>query len=223
MDTQVLSAIIIDGAGVIGALITSLGASLINTIRTNPSPRQSENLPLDLWGIDSWQPRRSKRKPKISPGILLLVIVIGGSVGGGTGFGVLTANHFCLPVSSTDLAITSPADGSKVPVLVEVRGTSCNIPSDQELWMLVLPAGVTAYYPQPGPVVISSDGQWSIGAAVGQNTPADIGRPYILIAALADQDGSTALQAYLNRGDNSGLKRLPQGVQILRQIQVVRK
>src|SRR5437016_1557054 len=82
---------------------------------------------------------------------------------------------------------------SAVQRLVTVQGASCHIPHGKELWLLVVPEGVTAYYPQAGPVVVSND-NWSASAYVGVDKPSDNGRGFLLIAALADQSGSAAIR-----------------------------
>ncbi len=131
----------------------------------------------------------------------------------------------CPPLSSTRVNITSPADGDKILRLVTVQGTSCQIPSGKELWLLVVSEGVTSYYPQKGPVVISSDGNWSASAYVGLDDPVDIGRGFVLIAALADRQGSAAMRAYFAQSgpEFKGVEPLPQGVQLMTQIRVIRK
>ena len=90
----------------------------------------------------------------------------------------------------TSILITSPTDGSKVPILTIVQGTASGIPEGEDLWVLIVPDGVTAYYPQSGPIVVTSDGKWSSSARVG--IASDTGLGFTLIAALADQEGRAA-------------------------------
>lgn len=131
----------------------------------------------------------------------------------------------CPPFAPTRVTITSPVSGTSVPRLVIVQGTACHIPNERELWLLVVPEGATAYYPQTGPVVISSDGSWSTSAYVGLDDPVDVGRGFVLIAALADQQGSAAIHGYFAQSgpEFRGLEPLPQGVQLVAQVRVVRK
>jgi len=128
----------------------------------------------------------------------------------------------CPPFSPTKVNITSPAVNSEVPRLITVQGTICHIPSERELWLLVVPEGVTAYYPQTGPVVISND-NWSASAYVGIDT--DNGKGFLVIAALTDQQGSAAMHRYFSQTQTSftGLKSLPSGTQIKAQVRVVRR
>ena len=85
-----------------------------------------------------------------------------------------------------------------------------------------MPTGVTAYYPQPGPVILSSGGDWSVSATIGRDTPADVGRGYVLVTALADQEGNAALHAYIAQSNNNGLQSLPKGIQLMSQVHVRR-
>jgi hypothetical protein len=124
--------------------------------------------------------------------------------------------------SSTDVITTTPVSESTVSIVATVQGTACEIPSTEELWVLIVPDGVTAYYPQPGPVVVTNDGKWSASATVGQNN--DSGRGFVLVTALADQEGSAAIQAYFHQSgsDFKGLYPLPKGIQLMSQVHVIR-
>jgi hypothetical protein len=88
-----------------------------------------------------------------------------------------------------------------------------------------VPEGVTSYYPQAGPVVISDDGKWSTSAYIGLDNPSDVGKGFVLIASLANMEGSTAIRAYFTQSgpDFIGLDPLPQGIQLITQVQIVRK
>jgi len=132
----------------------------------------------------------------------------------------------CSSSSPPDAHIISPGAESKVSVVTTIQGTACNIPHDQELWILIVPDGVTGYYPQlPGPVMITNEGKWSTSVHVGLDQPSEIGKGFELDVALANQDGSTAIHAYFNQaGSNfSGLDPLPDGIQLISQVHVIRK
>ena len=180
---------------------------------------------LGLEGQDTSPKLSPKRKPR-RPKSVLLHAALGGVVG--VLFGYLLIIPFlsspCPPFSSTKVNITSPISNSDVPRLVTVQGTSCHIPNGKELLLLVVPEGVTAYYPQTGLVVISSD-NWSASAYVGLDNPVDNGRGFLLIAALADQQGSAAIHKYFSQTqtDFRGLEPLPSGIQIMAQVRVVRR
>jgi hypothetical protein len=143
-------------------------------------------------------------------GFLLVLLIAGG---------IFT---FIKPFSATpSVVITSPTHGSPVPIKTRVQGTASSIPNGDELWVLIVPDGLTAYYPQePGPVEVGSDGKWSADATVG--IAEDSGRGFTIFAVLANQDGSTAIHAYVSGANNNGLDPLPQGIQFMNQVHVVR-
>jgi hypothetical protein len=125
--------------------------------------------------------------------------------------------------SSTKVSITSPSPESRVQVLTTVRGTACHIQSGEALWVLVVPDGVSGYFPQNGPVIVTSDGTWSASAHIGVvSDPA--GQGFEVIAALADQAGNAAIRTYFAQPSTTvGLDPLPGGIQLLAQEHVVRK
>jgi hypothetical protein len=133
------------------------------------------------------------------------------------------------PTSSTPtpppppkVTITSPADGSKVPMVVLVQGTAFNIPSDKDLWVFVEAGG--GFFPQgnaqnPRPVMVSTDGKWNVTAYVG--LPSQVGEQFILAAALADKDGTARIKANLALGTFPPLDSMD-GISIITQVSVVR-
>jgi hypothetical protein len=128
--------------------------------------------------------------------------------------------------ASPTVLITSPANGSTVDLITLVQGTISNSPNGEELWVIVVPDGVNAYYPQPGPVVITGN-TWSASATVGDTSVNSQGRGFTLIIALADQSGSSAISAYLvqskKTGTYPGMPTLPDGVFLQNQIHVKRR
>ncbi|HZO73481.1 MAG TPA: hypothetical protein VFB60_14875 [Ktedonobacteraceae bacterium] len=138
----------------------------------------------------------------------------------------VTTISSCSSSSSPDVRIISPGAESAVPVVTIMQGIACNIPADQEIWIIIVPDGVTRYYPQlPGPVMITSDGKWSTSVHVGLDQPDQIGKGFELNVMLANQDGSTAIHAYFNQAgpDFKGLDSLRGGLQLISQVHVIRK
>lgn len=162
--------------------------------------------------------------PHRKPWTLVLQVAIGGVIGVLLGYFLVSSLFLspCRPFAPTSITITSPVEGSKVPLLATFQGDACNIPQDKELWLLVVPEGMTSYFPQPGPVGVSSGGKWTANAYIGQNNPADVGKGFVVYVALTDQNGSAAIRAFFTSGDKP-LEPLPEGIQLIRQVQVVRK
>ena len=138
----------------------------------------------------------------------------------------VTNTSSCSSSPAQNVHIISPGAESAVPVVTIIQGTACNIPPGQELWILIVPDGVTGYYPQlPGPVIVTSEGKWSTSVHVGLDQPGEIGKGFELNVALANQDGSTAIHAYFNQAGSNfkGLDPLPGGIQLISQVHVIRK
>ncbi len=131
----------------------------------------------------------------------------------------------CPIFAPTQIRIDSPEPNSAVARLVMVQGTACHPPKDKEIWLLVVPSGVTAYYPQAGPVVVSNDGAWSATAYVGLDNPVDIGREFTLIMTLVDSQGTASIKKYFEQAgpEYKGIEPLPEGIHLMAQVQVVRK
>ena len=127
----------------------------------------------------------------------------------------------CPLLASTRVPITSPVDGSAVPIQEIVQGTACHIPQDKELWVMEVVAGVS-YFPQNGPIPVSSDGKWNTTAYIGPY-PADVGRAFVLYTALADQEGKAAIQQYFKTAPHfQPLKPPLKGIQLMSQVVVIR-
>jgi hypothetical protein len=166
-------------------------------------------------------------EPKAASPKIYIQALIGGLIGVFLGY-FLIGRYLaspCPPFAPTSVNITLPEAGAHIPHLTTVQGTACHIPEGDELWVLVVPEGVTAYYPQMGPIVISNDGTWSASAYAGLDDPVDVGRGFILIAALANQQGGAAIRAYFSQSGAGymGLEPLPQGVRLMAQVRVIRK
>jgi hypothetical protein len=137
------------------------------------------------------------------------------------------------PNDEIKFIITSPKEGSSVPVQIMVRGTAPNnIPKDKELWLLVQSGGVYGYFPQgdafnPNPIVVSHEGKWNAIAYVGIDTdPKEM--EFILQLALADQKSASrvAIDQYFASGQAgkgyNPLYPLPDGIELVAQTIVKR-
>ncbi|HET7463758.1 MAG TPA: hypothetical protein VFJ82_21060 [Longimicrobium sp.] len=200
-------------AGLFGAVITPLVAQVMV-----PWLRRMLGIDREPAAAGAAKRRRRKSKSPLWPvaggvaGVLLGVLVVSPMM-----------SSACPPFAPTGVRITSPAEASTVSRLVTVQGTSCHVPRGQQLWVIVLPQGVSAFYPQTGPVVVSG-GRWSASAYVGLDS-VDAGRGFQIIAALADRQAHGVIQGYFTqaRGNFGGLPSLPSGTQVMSQVQVVRR
>lgn len=159
------------------------------------------------------------------PGISFLWAVIGGVAGVLLGYFLIHPWFFspCPLFAPTSVTITSPAEDSTASRLIIVQGTACHIPQDKELWLLVVPADVSAYYPQHGPVVVLRNGKWSANAYIGREGRADVGKGYLVCTALVDQEGRTAIQKYFESAPNFKPLQPPlKRIELISQVRVVR-
>ena len=154
--------------------------------------------------------------------ILILVIAVSC-----IGVSLYTFSIFTSPMPFPKVTITSPPEGSKVPILVTVQGMADDIPQDAELWLFVRQGGgSTGYFPQPGPITVY-DGTWKVTAYIGQqNGSVDVGKKFFLIAALVyhyDKEAKDAIQAYFKQTGrpHKGIASLP-GIDVLDSISVIR-
>jgi len=200
--------------GVLGALLPSFFEMIVipwlKKVKKTPVP-----------------PINPTKKPTAKKGITFLYSLLGAVTGVLLGYFLISPffTSSCPPFAHASVSITSPVEGENIPRLVSVQGTSCHIPKDQELWLLVLPEGGTAYYPQSGPVQVGDDGIWSASAYAGLDTPEDIGRGFVLVAVLSDLQGSIAIREYFSQSgpEYKGLEPIPLGVKIMSQVRVVRE
>jgi hypothetical protein len=118
--------------------------------------------------------------------------------------------------------ITTPISSSRVENSEFVKGTAHNIEGVQyHLWLVLYNYDAHRHYPQDGPVVVSSDGQWEITAFFES-----IGRYDITVVA-ADQNANDTLLQYQaasqSRADYQGLPALPLGCITLASVTVSRR
>jgi hypothetical protein len=79
--------------------------------------------------------------------------------------------------------IAVPSDGSSVPMITDVEGTSPQLPEGHQLWVVVNPASAAAFWPQAGPIALQPDGRWSVKAQIGEE--AHVGVEFNIIAVVA--------------------------------------
>jgi hypothetical protein len=118
--------------------------------------------------------------------------------------------------------ITTPTNNTRVENSEFVKGTAHNIEGDQyHLWLVLFDYDAKRHYPQDGPVVVPSDGQWETTAFFES-----IGR-YDITAVAADQNANEILLQYQaasqSRADYPGLPVLPPGCITLASVTVSRR
>ena len=118
--------------------------------------------------------------------------------------------------------ITTPTNNTRVENSEFVKGTADNIEGEQYyLWLVLYNYNANRHYPQDGPVVVSSDGQWEITAFFES-----IGR-HDITAVAADQNANEVLLLYQaaseSSGDYPGLPALPSGCITLASVTVSRR
>jgi len=129
--------------------------------------------------------------------------------------------------SLTNLSIISPTDGAMVNQSQPVIGTINHLCPGQHLWLVLQPGGPGggSYYPQNEVAVASNAERWSTAAYFGRPSKSDDGRPFTLLAVVADDSTSLQFQTYLKSGqatDNfPGLGDLG-GATVLGEINVIR-
>jgi hypothetical protein len=208
MDTQIIVALITGVTSLCGIVLTPL---TIQVVIPRIIHRQAR--PPGTGSVWRWP--------------TLLQAALGGIVGVIVGYGIITPvfSSPCPPFRPTSVRIVSPLPDSRVTRLITVQGTVCSIPRGKQLWVLLVPEGATAYYPQAGPVVMTGGGAWSASAYVGSDDADEVGKGFTVIAALADEQGDAALRAYFSQSgpEYHGLEPLPVGVQLISQVRVMRR
>ena len=216
MDKQLLTPLI---TGVFGAVVAPVITQLfIPWITTRLGLAEKDS-------VDT--KRKSKTRSNKRSSTTILQSGAGGVIGVLFGFLVISPLlvSSCPPYGTARVSVTSPSPDASVPRLAPVKGTACNMPNGKQLWLLVQPEGVTAYYPQVGPIIVPSDGNWNASVYVGLDGTVDIGRGFILTAVLADDQGSAAIRQYFAQSGSqfTGLSPLPPGIQLMDQVRVVRR
>lgn len=97
---------------------------------------------------------------------------------------------------SNVVRIAVPSDGSSVPMITGVEGTSPKLPEGHQLWVVVKPASAAAFWPQSGPIPLRPDGRWSVKTEIGEQ--AHEGMEFNIIAVLAaGKQASDAFAQYM--------------------------
>jgi hypothetical protein len=202
MDSTIIAAFITGAVSILGALIVIFIFQVF--FSRKPPESKLNKLVIPIWAV-------------------VVIVILGGVIGGLVGYFLIVPTALPCPFfAPTSVTITSPASGSKVPQSITVQGTACHIPNDAKLWVLVMPDNVTAYYPQPDPITVSSDGKWSTTAFIGP-TSANVVRGFVLYPALANREGNAAIYTYFKTAPNyQPLNPLPEGIQLMSQVHVVR-
>lgn len=127
-------------------------------------------------------------------------------------------------LAAPQVFITSPIEGSQVPLTVTARGSAFNVAQGRELWILVAVDGVTGYFPQQGgPITIESDGTWSSLITIGVDK--DAGKKFEIYTALVDQSGRDAINQNFSQTPSPnyvGIYPLPSGIKLMNKVRVVR-
>jgi hypothetical protein len=214
MSKELLTPIVV---GLIGAVIAPLVAQVAvpwvrRLIRLDPASAPAE---------------KKRRRPSRRGRGMLVAAAVGGLVGVAVGyFAILPiASSPCAPLAPTAVQLAAIAPGSTAHRLATVHGSSCHIPRESELWLLVVPEGLTAYYLQPGPIIPTESGSWSASVYLGSEGSVDAGKTFLVIAAIADKDGAAALRSHLARpgSETAGIEPLPPGVQMMSEVRIVRR
>ena len=156
----------------------------------------------------------------------ILVLFLSGTADAGTLSGTPSAAATTVSVASLapHAHIISPANGSKVAMMVKARGTASHLKG--RLWLVVYSPVVHRYYPQTGPVAVSRTGKWS-GIVYFGTVATHRGEPYTLLAVQASRAASAAMKHYLDVGKRTGkwpgLVAMPRRSLQLASVHVVRK
>lgn len=98
---------------------------------------------------------------------------------------------------ATEVKITDPSDGSTVGQNIYVSGTSKEIPSGQNLSVMVYPLNVNLYYPQSAPIYIEPNGNWTTPVGVGSDGDRP-GSRFKIFVILADENAQKEINGYLS-------------------------
>ncbi len=127
---------------------------------------------------------------------------------------VVFFSHDALPVL---VRISEPQDNTTAGYVMEVNGTSQNVPDDQKLWLLIDSRGL--YYPEPGPIQRMSNGDWNGLVYLGERDVIT-NDTYYISAVLADRSASNGFSETFAKNEHTS--SLPQGAKIYDTIAVRR-
>jgi len=97
------------------------------------------------------------------------------------------------------VTILSPRPNAKVDLKIPVRGYVTFKPESWELYLSVLPVGVSRHYPQQ-PITIQEDGLWTAPTVtIGLDDPSHAGRKFQIYPLLVDPEGAMRIKDYHRR------------------------
>lgn len=90
-----------------------------------------------------------------------------------------------IPEPSFEIQITSPHDGSEVLWRTYAEGKISDL--DAEVWVIVHPMDVSAYWVQPS-VSVKEDGTWKVQIYLGRAEDIDVGKKFEIVAVANPSD-----------------------------------
>jgi hypothetical protein len=121
-------------------------------------------------------------------------------------------------------AITSPPDGSTQPRSVSLDGTACSVSTGDELWLMVVPDGMTAYFPQQL-VSVENDHHWTTSATIGREGHSDDGKGFKIVAVYVEPAARHFITEYFEqtvRGNYIGIEPVS-GIHEIANVHVIRQ
>lgn len=136
------------------------------------------------------------------------------------------ANVQPTPQPSPAVRIIYPVEGDRVEQTgEEVKGTSQNIPSEKNIWVVIFIPKVGRYYPQNNPIELQPNGNWASPTTFG--VAGNKGLKFDVLAVTVDKDARASFDEYLrrakDRNDYPGWEQLPKGTTIYDRVTVIRK
>lgn len=116
---------------------------------------------------------------------------------------------------------TGLREGSKVDHQELVSGVVTGLPPGSQAWILVRPVLAPAYWPQ-SELALDQNGSFRSVVYFGQSARKNAGEEFILLLALATAPVSARFRTFL-KAAHSGMQELPENLQILHQLTVIRR
>lgn len=129
------------------------------------------------------------------------------------------------PQCQPALTITRPGAGAVVDVSQIVTGNVTCLSSSQHAWLILQPGGPGGggYFPQDE--VSGAGNTWSTTASFGQQSAVDNGRPFTILAVIANDTADQRFRTWLDSGKATGsypaLADLT-GAAVMTQVNVIR-
>jgi hypothetical protein len=153
--------------------------------------------------------RHYKKKSFVYPAVIIFFVVVLISI-------FVLAFVYHPPEGDVHLNITSPVNNGTVGLREFIRGTSTNLTSTKQIWIMVKPHNMVTlyYYPQNYTTTYYADGSWSAEAYFG-NQSKGIGEKFDITPVLANATAQAGFNTYLkesaSKGSWDGLPKLPDG------------